>query len=153
MSFERVCRPVIAGVEHGIDRQHRDLASAPVLPELCVVDGAMMIHYVKRASVLARDKIGGVSERSSVQPVERHLAAADNGVGCQLVCRFQCVGKRNRVKVGQSPACNQDVRVAALRRDGAGKKTSRSHSVLSRSLIRRWATITDRELRFGSCGK
>jgi len=47
-----------------IDVEHRDLSAPTVLAEFGVVDGAMMIHHIDSAAVLAHDEVGWIAEQT-----------------------------------------------------------------------------------------
>ena len=110
---ERVGRSVVLRIEDGVHVQHRDHSPATVLPELHVVDGAMVIDHVDGATVLAHDQIGGIAEELTVQPVERHLGATDDRIRGVVVRRSDGAIKRDRVEVRQSPSRRKDVRALA----------------------------------------
>ena len=85
MPLQGIVSVVVAWVEHRIDCKYRDLAAATVLPELRVINAAVMIHHVDRAAVFAQDEIGGIAERPAIQSVQRYLATADNGICREIV--------------------------------------------------------------------
>ena len=106
---EGVRRPVIIGAQGVGDVEYGDLAPAPVLQELGVVDRAVMIHHVDRVAVFAHHEVGRVAQRPTVQSVQRHLAAGDDGVGGVIVGRIEGSVEGNRVEEWQSSAGDQDV--------------------------------------------
>jgi hypothetical protein len=44
--------------------EHRDMPAATVLTKRGVVDGAIMIHHIDGAAVLAHDEIGRIAEQT-----------------------------------------------------------------------------------------
>ena len=53
---------VVVRIEDFVHVQHRDHSPATVLPELDVVDGAMVIDHIHGGAVLTHDQIGRIAE-------------------------------------------------------------------------------------------
>ena len=98
-----------------VDVEHRDLSAATVLAERGVVDGAMMIHHVDGAAVLAHDEIGRIAEQTPVQCLRRHFAATDDRLGGAVVRRIESGIERNDVHVRESASRREDVATFAHR--------------------------------------
>jgi hypothetical protein len=95
--------------------EHRDLSTATVLAKRGVVDGAMMIHHIHGAAVLAHDEIGRIAEQTPVQRLRRHFAAADDRLGCTVVRRIESRIERNDVYEGEPASRREDVPTRAHR--------------------------------------
>ena len=112
---QRVCGAVVPRVQQIVDVEHRDLSAATVLAKLGVVDGAVVIHHVNGAAVLADDEIGRIAEQAPVQRLRRHLAASDDRLGCAVVRRIERGIERNGIHIRQSASRREDVATLAHR--------------------------------------
>src|SRR5687768_10210669 len=104
-----VCGAVVLWGQEVVDVEYCNLSAATMLAKRRVVDGAMMIHHVDGAAVLAHDEIGRIAEQTPVQRIRRYFAATDDRLGCAVVRRIERGIERNDVQVRKSASRREDV--------------------------------------------
>src|SRR5687768_4863502 len=110
-----VCGAVVLWGQEVVDVEYCNLSAATMLAKRRVVDGAMMIHHVDGAAVLAHDEIGRIAEQTPVQCLRRHFAATDDRLGCAVVRRIESGIERDDVQVRKSASRREDVPTLAHR--------------------------------------
>src|SRR5436305_6427844 len=116
--LERAIGVVGLTFEHPVHVHHRLASSPAVLTEFRVGHGAVIIHDVRGASILAENNVGGIADRRAIESVRMNLGSAHNRVGCVVVLRSKCRIKVDRIDSWISAAGSEDKRALRQRNTG-----------------------------------